>query len=193
MIMKSVYRILLGYLLCLFVLPSCSTLELSGPTGDFVRSTHFSTLDTFSYKHTMVSGMPFRSSQKIAIQEWSKQVLLEELTTRGFEALESNADFYVVAKWRKELSSYTSLFDSIDGPSASINRREASISSPAVRFTLIVELYQTETDALFWRAELPNIFDSIQYSQERVSLSLRRAIQNFPNHIDKDPNLPDLE
>lgn len=191
--MKSVSRTLLGYLLCAVVLTGCATFETSGPAGDFVRSTNFSQLDTFSYKHTMVTGMAFRGSQEFAIKELSQQVLTEELTTRGFEAVESGGDFYVVAKWRKELSSHAGLFDSVDGPTATMNRRNHDMPSAAVRFTLVVELYETATSELFWRAELPNIFDAIQYSEERVSLSLRRAIQNFPDHIEKDPNLPNIE
>lgn len=191
--MKSVSRTLLATLLSAVVLTGCATFEATGPEGDFVRSTNFSPLDTFSYKHTMVSGMAFRGSQELAFKKLSPQVLTEELTMRGFEAVESGGDFYVVTKWRKELSSHAGIFDSVDGPTATMNRNSYTASAGAVRFTLVVELYETATSELFWSAELPNIFDAIQYSEERVSLSLRRAIQNFPDRIEKDPNLPNIE
>lgn len=175
------------------LLAGCATFESSRTSGTFVRSTDFSALDTFSYRHTLITGTASRNSQEDVLKDLSQQVLTEELHARGFETLESGEDFYVVVKWRKELSAYAGMFDPIDGPTATMARRASAPSTAAVRFTLIVELYASAGDVLFWRSELANIFEAIQFSEARVSQSLRRAIQPFPERIEKDPNLPNID
>lgn len=191
--MKSFHSLIFSLLLSVLLLSGCETLEPSRTPGDFVRSINFSPLDTFRYDQTIVSGMPYRDTEDAAIKALSNQVLTEELVARGFEAVESDSDFYIVAKWHKELSAYAGIFDSVDGPTAAMNRRNYGSSSSAVRFTLTVEIYDSTTKEMFWRAELPNIFDAIQYSEKRVALSLSRAIQRFPERVEKDPNLPNIE
>ena len=191
--MKSIYQFAFSLLLPVVLLTGCSTLAPTRTPGDFVRSINFSPLDTFHYDQTLVTGMSYREGDEAALKALSEQVLAEELTARGFEAVESNGDFYVVAKWHKQLSSYSGLFDSVDGATATMNRRDYGSSASAVRFTLTVEIYDSETNQIFWRAELPNIFDAIQYSEGRVTQSLSRAIQEFPECIEKDPNLPNIE
>jgi hypothetical protein len=185
--MKSVHLFSFAVMLCM-LLTGCASLESTRSSGDFVRSIDLSIFDTFSYQDTVVSGTAFRDFQELEITELSNQVLREALTTRGYDAVESGGDFYVVAKWHKALSAYAGIFDSVDGPTSAMNRRNSTNSSGAVRVTVIVELYETATDELFWRAELPSIFDAIQYSGKRVSRSLRRAIQDFPDRIETDPN-----
>ena len=191
--MKCIHRFSFVLMLCALVLGGCGTFEQTRSAGDFVRSTDFSPLDTFSYQETILSGTALREAQEEGLLEMSEHVLSNELSARGFEAVESGADFYVIATWHKAISSYAGMFDSVDGPSASMARNDYSSSKAAVRFTLTVELYETETNHLFWRAELPNIFDAIQYTDERVEQSLVRAIQNFPQRVEKDPNLPNIE
>ena len=191
--MKSSYQFVFIVLLSVVLLSGCETLTPTRTPGDFVRSINFSPLDTFSYDQTVVSGMSYREGDEAELQALSEQVLTEELLARDFEAVESDADFYVVVKWHKQLSSYAGLFDSVDGPTATMNRRNYGRPTGAVRFTLTVDIYDSTTNEVFWRAELPNIFDAIQYSEARVAESLRRAIQQFPERIEKDPNLPNIE
>jgi len=191
--MKCINRLLLVSVLSAFALSGCGTFEPTRSPGDFVRSTNFSPLDTFNYQETILSGTPLRESQEAGLLQISERVLSEELSARGFEVVESGADFYAVVTWKKALSSYAGLFDSVDGPTATMARNSSSATKATVRFTLTVELYETESGALFWRAELPNIFDAIQYTDARVAQSLVRAVQNFPQRVEKDPNLPNIE
>jgi hypothetical protein len=137
--------------------------------------------------------MTYRNVDDAALNTLSKQMLTKELGKRGFKAVESNGDFYVVVKWHKQISSYAGLFDSVDGPTSTMHRRHDGNSSTAVRVSLTVEIYDSTTNEIFWRAELPNIFDAIQFSEERVAQSLSRAIQQFPDRIEKDPHLPNIE
>jgi hypothetical protein len=193
--MKAFHRFICSILSCAALLfgSGCATLAPSRPAGEFVRSISFSPLDTFSYRSTELTGMTVRDADEESLKALSQQVLTEALIERGFEALESGGDFYVIAKWNKQLSASANIFDSVDGPAAALNRGNNGAFATAVSYTLTVEIYETANDQLFWRAELPNIFDAIQYSSERVELSLNRAIQQFPDHIEKDPNLPNLE
>lgn len=191
--MKSFYPLLNIVLLSAVFLTGCATLKPTRTSGDFVRSIYFSKLDSFSYGRTVVSGMTYRDVEETELNAWSEQVLTKELSARGFEATESNGDFYVVAKWHKQISTYAGLFDSVDGPTSTIHRRNYGSASTAVRVSLTVEIYDSTTNEVFWRAELPNIFDAIQYSEARVVQSLSRAIQQFPERIEKDPNLPNIE
>ena len=191
--MKSFYPLTVIVLLSAGFLTGCATLKPTRTPGDFVRSIHFSPLNSFSYDRTVVSGMNYRNVEEAALNTLSEQVLKKELRARGFEAIESNGDFYVVVKWHKQISSYAGLFDSVEGPTSTMHRRYDGNSSTAVRVSLTVEIYDTTTNEIFLRAELPNIFDAIQFSEARVAQSLSRAIQQFPERIEKDPNLPNIE
>jgi hypothetical protein len=190
--MKSFTPLIIVLLSAVF-LTGCATLKPTRTPGDFVRSINFSPLDSFSYDRTVVSGMTYRNVDEAALNTLSKQMLTKELGKRGFKEVESNGDFYVVVKWHKQISSYAGLFDSVDGMTASMHWRHYGNSSTAVRVSLTVEIYDSTTNEIFWRAELPNIFDAIQFSEERVAQSLSRAIQQFPKRIENDPNLPNIE
>ena len=171
--MKSAARIPFALMLCAVLFAGCASLESMRPAGDFVRSTDFSSLDTFSYRHTLVSGMVYRnSSQEMVMKELSQKVLTEELSARGFEAVGTSEDCYVISKWRKEIN---------------------MSAAEAVRFSLMVEIYDAATETLFWRAELPYIFNAMQWSEARITQTLSLAIQNFPNRVVKDPNLPNIQ
>lgn len=161
--------------------------------SEFTKTINFSQLDTFSYQRTLVSGMQWRESEGYFLEEWSKQVIEQEMAQRGFELVDADANFYAVVKWRKNVSSYVNNFDPIDGPGATINRRNTSPTSFAARVSMTIELYNAETGDLFWRKDQPNLFDAIQFTQDRVTKSLQRGIQNFPERVIKDPNLPNIE
>ncbi|MGJ8651792.1 MAG: DUF4136 domain-containing protein [Opitutaceae bacterium] len=163
------------------------------PNAEFVGTVNFSPLQTFSYKRTLISGMQYRASDEYLIEEKSELVLSRELVARGFEQVDADSDFYVVTKWRKGVSSYPPIHHHIDGPLESMNSRDDPSYRIAVRFHLIVEIYESQTGKLFWRSELPDIFDAVQFTEERLDASLSRAIKNFPKRVERDPNLPDIE
>lgn len=164
----------------------------NSPHSEFVKTITFSSLDSFSYKHTIVNGMDFRESEKLFLEEASETALSAELKARGFEQVEEDSDFFVVTKWRKAVSSYPDHFDHIDGFHESFDRRDHPTYRFSARFHLIVEVYQSSTGELFWRKDLPNIFDAVQFTEERVIESLKRAVENFPDRVEKDPDLPDI-
>jgi hypothetical protein len=106
---------------------------------------------------------------------------------------EGDDDFFAVVKWKKAVSSYANPFDHIDPYREVMARRDDSSRMFASRLHLTLEIYETSTGNLFWRNELPNIFDAIQFTEARITDSLRLAIKNFPQHIPKDPNLPSVQ
>jgi hypothetical protein len=118
----------------------------------------------------MVSGMvDRRSSQALVMKKLSENVLTQELSQRGYASAGQEATFSVISKWRKEIN---------------------LSAAEAVRFSLIVELYDTANQSLFWRAELPYIFNAMQWSDTRVSQTLRLAIQDFPDYMKNASELP---
>jgi len=180
-------------LLLTFASLTCFTACLStAPYGEFVKTINFSSLDTFSYKHTLTTGMNFRKSDELLLEEFSEQVIVGQLEGRGFQSTAADADFFVVVKWKKLVSTYANPFDHIDPYNEVIARRDDPSSRFASRLHLTLEIYESSTRNLFWRNELPNIFDALQLSEERVTESLKLAIKDFPQHIVKDPNLPSI-
>ncbi len=136
--------------------------------------------------------MNFRKSDELLLEEFSEQVIVGQLEGRGFEHTVADADFFVVVKWKKLVSNYANPFDHIDPYNEVIARRDDPSSRFASRLHLTLEIYESSTRNLFWRNELPNIFDALQLSEERVTESLKLAIKDFPQHIVKDPNLPSI-
>jgi len=180
-------------LLLTFASLTCFTACLStAPYGEFVKTINFSSLDTFSYKHTLTTGMNFRKSDELLLEEFSEQVIVGQLEGRGFQSTAADADFFVVVKWKKLVSTYANPFDHIDPYNEVIARRDDPSSRFASRLHLTLEIYESSTRNLFWRNELPNIFDALQLSEERVTETLKLAIKDFPQHIVKDPNLPSI-
>jgi hypothetical protein len=184
---------LIAPLLLTFASLACFTSCLStSPYGEFVKTINFSSLDTFSYKHTLTTGMNFRKSDELLLEEFSEKVIVGQLEGRGFRSIADDADFFVVVKWKKLVSIYVDPFDHIDPYNEVIARRDDPSSRFASRLHLTLEIYESSTRNLFWRNELPNIFDALQLSEERVTESLKLAIKDFPKHIVKDPNLPSI-
>lgn len=161
------------------------------PYGEFSKTVNFSSLDTFYFKNTLTSGMEFREAEKQTLRSLSERTIFEELRVRGFEWAADDPDFFVVAKWRKAVSGHANPFDHIDPYSEVAARRDSGRLLTRVHLTL--EIYESSSGHLFWNNELPNIFAAVQLTEERVVESLRRAIQNFPERIEKDPNLPSIE
>lgn len=170
---------------------ACATTQ---PHSEFVKTVNFSSLDTFSYKHTMVTGMEFRDSEKRLLESLSEATISTELQALGFKAAgdPAEADFFTVVKWKKAVSANVNAFQHID-PYREVMARREQATQFASRIHLTLEIYETESGNLFWRKDLPNIFDALQLTEERVTDSLKRAIANLPEHIEKDPNLPSIE
>jgi hypothetical protein len=182
------------YLLPLFALLSIFTGCVSTqPNSEFVKSINFSSLDTFSFKHTLVTGMDFRKSEEYLLEDLSKQSIVDELAARGFEQSDTDADFFAVVKWKKSVGNNANPFDHIDPYNEVMARRDDPTRMFAPRLHLTLEIYESRTGNMFWRKDLPNIFDAIQLTEDRVVDSLKLSIQNFPQHIEKDPNLPSIE
>lgn len=185
---------LLASLLLTFASLTCFTACVSrAPHEAFVKTINFSSLDTFSFKHTLITGMDFRKSDELLLEELSEEIVVSELQGRGFEQVDAEADFFAVVKWKKSVSIYANPFDHIDPYNDVFARRGNPNSRFASRLHLTLEIYESSSRRLFWRKELPNIFDALQLSEERVSASLQLAIKDFPPCIVKDPNLPSIQ
>ena len=177
-------------LFCLVILFFSSACESPAPNkSEFVRTVNFSKLQSFRYKHTLVTGLEWRDAQRILLEDLSYKIVHQEFALRGFEAVESDADIIVVVKWRKVASAYQNPMDFIDGSVASLNSRVPGHSfSP--RISVSVELYEGPEETFFWCKELYNVFDAIQFTTDRITRALEKALENFPERIEIDPTLP---
>ena len=180
-------------LLTLSILTCFTACISTSPYSEFVKTINFSSLDTFSFKHTLITGMDFRESEELLLEELSREIIVEELQSRGFKPEPTDPDFFAVVKWKKSVSIYANPSDHIDPYNMVIARRDDPSSRFASRLHLTLEIYESSTRNLFWRNELPNIFDALQFTEKRVKDSLKLAIDNFPKYIVKDPNLPNIE
>ncbi|MFP4157366.1 MAG: hypothetical protein ACLFU4_07085 [Opitutales bacterium] len=176
--------------LATILLSGCAT---NNPNAEFVRTVTFSSMQTFDFKHSLLSGMDFRESEKMLLEGLSEGTLVQAFQARGFERTGENPDFHVVAKWEKSVSTAVDLFDPIDGPLETLHRRESRSAPFASRLHLTVEVYDAKSDVLFWRKDLSNLFEAVQLTEARVVDSLERAVKNFPERVEKDPSLPDIE
>lgn len=181
---------LIGLMFLAALLTGCVS---NSPHSEFVKTITFSSLESFNYKHTLVTGMDFRESEQQLLEKLSEATLSSELAARGFDQVSTQSDFFVVAKWKKAVSSYPSGFDHIDGFQDSLNRRDNPSYRFGARLHLTVEVYESATGNMFWRKDLPNIFDAVQFTEERVTESLKRAIENFPERVERDPGLLDIQ
>jgi len=178
----------------LLVLSLVATGCVSNKTdSEFVGTITFSSLDTFSYKDTIVTGLDFREFEERQLQDLSGQIVPEAFSAKDFERVESGGDFFVVTKWEKAVSNYPDPFDHVDGATEFFERADRPSHRFGSRIHLTVEVYESSSGKLFWRKHLPNIFDSVQFTEERVVAALQRAAKNFPVRVPKDPNLPNIE
>ncbi|MEO0509616.1 MAG: DUF4136 domain-containing protein [Verrucomicrobiota bacterium] len=184
--MKNTYVLLI----MVIFLAGCAT---GGKNPEFVKSITFSNLHTFSYEDTLVSGKDIREGDKGLLEQFSENVITQALLDRGFVEAETESDFYVVVKWRKFATAFPNAVDSIDPLRQTLNRQDDPSYRFARRFHLILEMFDRKSGELFWSKELPNIFDAIQFTEGRVQASLERSIKNFPEHVERDPNLPDIQ
>lgn len=190
----SEYPVAMKSVLCLTLtilfLAGCAT---TPPNSEFVRSIDFTPLDTFEYRHTLISGMEFHQAQQQILQHWSRAVAVEVLQAKGFGELQDAADFFVVTKWKKGLSLAPGRFDVVDGVDDVFRRARERDFMQGVRLQLTVEIYEGASGQLFWHADYPNIFDAVDFTEARVQAALRQALERFPTRVEKDPNLQDFQ
>lgn len=186
----NVYFRLIASLTLLSLVGGCAS---TSQHAEFVKTINFSSLDTFSFKHTLTSGLDFRESEVMLLEQLSERAVVGELNARGFQQVDADPDFFAVVKWRKAVSLTANPFEHIDPYHEVRARYDDKASRYASRLNLTLEIYESSSGNLFWRKELSNIFSALELTEERVVESLKLALKNFPQHIEKDPNLPDIE
>ena len=187
-ILKSIICVLFF----IFYIVSCISNQ---PYSEFVKTINFSDLDTFTFKHTRLTGLEFSKLDRAVLENLSEDIIASELSLRGFQSVSRNtgADFYAVVTWKKAVSVYSNPSDHIDPYTVVLARKDDKVERFTSRLNLQVELYDSGTGEVFWRNELPNIFDALQLTEDRVLKSLKLAIKGFPLRIIKDPKLPNIQ
>lgn len=188
---KTIITIISAFVL-IFFSTSCVYKQ---PFSEFVKTINFSNLDSFTFSDSIFTGLDFRSEDQALLESLSQGIITNELSSLGFKTVSRkiDADFYVVVTWRKALSYYSNPIDHIDPYAQVLIRKDSKAELFTPRLNLIVEIYNNKSNEMFWRKELPNIFNTLQITEKRVADSLKRAIKGFPARIIKDPNLPSIQ
>lgn len=165
----------------------------SSPHREFVKTVTFSSLQTFHYEHTLIVGANWKGTDRILLEKVSGKAVRDVLQSKGFEDSSNEGDFFVVVKWRKALGPTPTIANHVDGPSEFFRNRDGPGKGFASRVSLSVEVYETDGEEAFWISDKPYVFDAIQLSESRAEDSIKAALANFPDRIERDPSLPNIE
>lgn len=179
-----------GLLFVLSLLGGCTT---SQKYSEFVQDITFSRLQTYSYAGVETDGARWKDAQVEVLNQLGDEVLSAEMDERGFRYAESGADFYVMTRWVKAVTLQDNYSKHSVGLSALRQDTHEQAGGLALRCRLSVEVYEGASGRLFWKKEMPDVFDAIDFTESRVRHALRRAIRGFPECVERDPNLPDLQ
>ena len=188
----KIIRSIIGALILVFCLSSCVT---NHRFSEFVKTINFTNLDFFAVDKILLTGLDFRKSDQLILEKLSEEIISYELSSLGFVPATRtvDADFYVIITWRKALSFYSNPTDHIDPYAQVLARKDDRVGRFTPRLNLLLEMYSNSKNEVFWRKELPNIFDAPELTENRVKDSLKRAIKEFPARVIKDPNLPTIQ
>ena len=189
------YKII-RYIIGAFILVLCSSSCVNkSPFSEFVKTINFSNLDSFKVENILLTGLNFRKSDQVILERLSEEIITYKLSSLGFVPASStiDADFSVIITWKKALSYYSNPTDHIDPYAQVLARKNDRIGHLIPRLNLLIEIYSNSRNEIFWRKELPNIFDAPELTEDRVRNSLNRAIKGFPARVIKDPNLPTIQ
>jgi len=166
----------------------------SSKYSEFQQTFNFSSLDDYAIREVEISGFHLKDSENETLKSLSADALAVEMDARNFVSVpEADADFYWVLHWHKSSTFNPGMLDSIDGLRAELNDRDNPSQHFATRWMLTLEAYLPEQEQPFWVKELPNIFDAIDFTEWRIVASVERGVKNFPERVEKDPSLPNIE
>ena len=188
----KIIRSIIGAFILVLYSSSCVN---KNPFSEFVKTINFSNLDSFKVENTLLTGLNFRKSDQVILERLSEEIITYKLSSLGFVPASStiDADFSVIITWKKALSYYSNPTDHIDPYAQVLARKNDRIGHLIPRLNLLIEIYSNSRNEIFWRKELPNIFDAPELTEDRVRDSLKRAIKGFPARVIKDPNLPTIQ
>ena len=184
-------RLLLATILSLLTVVFAGCFS-SSQYSEFRQTFNFSALDTFALREVTVTGFHLKEGEAEILQNLTADTLVVEMGHRGFTT-EEPTDFYWVLNWHKASTFNPSPLDSINGFRAELNQRDDPSQNIATRWKLTLEAYLPDQETPFWVKELPNIFDAIEFTEWRIIASVERGLKNFPDHVEKDPTLPNIE
>ena len=160
--------------------------------GDFVQTTNFHILQSFSIGEVQLSGMEWTEPMSNSLTETPRTELAAQLKRCGFPDDGSGADFIVRADWKKALKlklRTRNIFDEVP----EMSRRDEDRFRPQVLCSLTVELYNPKEDVVFWRAEMPDCLDVLRVNEKNIVAVIKKAMASFPQRIELDPNLRTIE
>ncbi len=150
--------------------------------GGFVRPVDTGLWRTFEVEPAMTTGFNWDGSDAMVVERVSGTALTDAFIGKGYEPVGEGmkADFRALAKWRKYAGQRGSLFNPVD-PAQGRLETERPANGFAVRYGLVLEIFDGGTGELLWRSDLPAVFEAIRFSEDRVIQSVQRAAAGFPD------------
>lgn len=186
------YKIITPALLLLIALFQVSCVQTE-KYSEFTSTINFSTLDTYVIRDVLTTGHGRKPHEIEQLETLSRESLHSALAAKDFQVSDTGTDFYWVVEWNKSSSLNPNFTDSINGLQAELRKSDDPGGNIAIRWHLTLSAYVFESGELFWQKKLPNLFEALEFNEWRIRASIERAIQNFPNRLEKDPSLPMIE
>lgn len=161
--------------------------------NEFTSTINFSTLDTYVIRDVLTTGPGAKPYEVEQLNMLSREYLHAALAARDFSESDSGTDFYWVVEWNKSSSFNPNFIDSVNSFQTELRKSDDPGGNIAIRWHLTLSAYEFESGERFWQKKLPNLFEALEFNEWRIQESIERAIKNFPERVEKDPNLPMIE
>lgn len=190
--MSLIYRFCLPALLTFLslIFSGCISTE---KYSEFQYTINFAQLDTYQIRDVVIDGFHMKESENADLEKWSHQALRQGMAARDFAEAQDTPDFVWVIHWNKSSTFNPGPLESINGLRTELNSRDDPSHHFATRWHLTLQAYLPGEEFPFWEKELPNIFDALELNEWRTVASIERGLTNFPQRVEKDPNLPSIE
>jgi hypothetical protein len=177
----------------------CTTPK-SEPFGEFIRSVNFTHMD-----NSRIEILPSQDLTKTLSVVEMEAVLAATslgiesmLTAKGFAIVSEykpEADFIVRAQWidvhnNAEPVAMPTLQTNPDD--FEVTRMRTDLPATPGGFKLVLEIADAHSGNVFWRAFTPPATILFKPNAQSAETSAMRLMENFPQRVEKDPNLPNL-
>jgi hypothetical protein len=176
----------------------CAT-RPSTPYAEFVRSvdfTHFDTVRVTPLAAGDLAGV-INASRIEAILQATSTAIESALADKDFAVLpadDQSSDLLVTAYWQEIINEPDRATLPIVEPNPSDPDRPSTPPMPAARggFQLVIEIADDRSGNVFWRATSAPAAALLSPTPATAEAAALRLMANFPQRVEKDPNLPHI-
>jgi len=166
---------------------ACATTPPAPTYEEFVRTVNFTPFDTYAIEEVAMRAETFQWMEAGAAEKATRAALQAAFVERGFERAGGEADLLCRATWRK-----TRRREPSGAAPPDAENDAASGGDPGQRvFVVTVEIADAESGKTFWRSR-ERLVGEARADAEGIRRAVRKAMRDFPDRVEKDPDLPNL-